>query len=243
MLGAPLRGGGGSDGCARGSDTSARPSQWSSPRPCVTAVIWGLGRTQVYGHRRRRAQGRWRLTRRTLPHGDRSSLHRGCGPAVSLTWGRSLWRSARNSLPTLALPILAGSAGEVVDSSSLCFLTASALEARREEEEEKVKEKERKHLAVHETLERARLWAEEKERRLAVHEAATATLEQARLWAEEKAKRRKRKKRRKRRTPRTSSRSLRGRGRHRQRQWHACNAGFSSLRSSSRCSPFGCRQA
>ena len=130
-----------------------------------------------------------------------------------------------SEVPSLSLPVLADRAAEVVDSCSLRFLTASALEARREEEKVKVKEKERKRLAVHETLERARLWAEEKERHLAEHEADAATLEQARLWAEEKAKRRKRKKRRKRRTPRTSSRSLRGLARRRQLQWHACGAG------------------
>ena len=44
-------------------------------------------------------------------------------------------RSAGDNLPTLALPVLAGSAGEVVDSSSLRFLTAAALRQRKEEEE------------------------------------------------------------------------------------------------------------
>ena len=50
-------------------------------------------------------------------------------------------RSSGDSLPTLALPSLAGSAGEAVDSSALRFLTAQALEAKRkEEEQEKVME-------------------------------------------------------------------------------------------------------
>ena len=97
-------------------------------------------------------------------------------------------RSSGDNLPTLALPVLAGSAGEVVDSSSLRFLTASALKARREEEEER-KKKEKEKM----------------EQRLAVHVEAAVALERARLLLEQASKRRKRKKRRKRRTPRTSS--------------------------------------
>ena len=42
--------------------------------------------------------------------------------------------------PSLSLPSLADRAAEVVDSSSLHFLTASALEARRKEEEERRKD-------------------------------------------------------------------------------------------------------
>ena len=76
--------------------------------------------------------------------------------------------------PSLSLPVLADRAAEVVDSSSLRFLTASALEARRKEEEEKEKEKEKKRLAVPE-------------------EAAVAT-DRARLVVEQAGKRRKRKK-------------------------------------------------
>ena len=48
--------------------------------------------------------------------------------------------------PSLSLPGLADRAAEVVDSSSLRFLTASALEARRKEEEEKKKKKKEKEL-------------------------------------------------------------------------------------------------
>ena len=53
-------GGGGSDGCARCFGTNDRPSRWSSLRPCITAVMQGLGRTWAYGHRRQRAQVRVR---------------------------------------------------------------------------------------------------------------------------------------------------------------------------------------
>ena len=50
---------------------------------------------------------------------------------------RSLRRSAGNSLPTLALSSLAGSAGEEMDYPTLSFLTQSVLKTR-EEEEKKV---------------------------------------------------------------------------------------------------------
>ena len=86
---------------------------------------------------------------KTPPPGVRPGSLCDPGPQRS---DRTVRRSPGDSLPTLALPILAGSAGEVVDSSSLRFLTASALKARREEEEkEKKKEKEKmeKRSAVH----------------------------------------------------------------------------------------------
>ena len=117
---------------------------------------------------------------------------------------RSLRRSAGDNLLTLALPVLTGSAGEVVDSSSLRFLTAAALRQRKEEEE-KVKRE---------------ATAQEKV-------AESEVQQQARLLLERN--KRKRKKRRKRRTPRTSSRSLRGRAHRRQRQWLGCNAGSPGL--------------
>ena len=132
---------------------------------------------------------------------------------------RSLRRSAGDSLPTLALPSLAGSAGAAVDSSSLRFFPAAALR-RRKEEEEKVK-KEAK--------------AQEKVAESEAQQQAAAALEQARLLLE----RNKRKKRRRRRTPRTSSRSLRGRARRRQRQWYF-HGWLRWLRCISRCVP-SCR--
>ena len=45
MAGGPPLGGGGSGGCTRGFATSGRPSQWSSPRPFITAVMGGPCRT------------------------------------------------------------------------------------------------------------------------------------------------------------------------------------------------------
>ena len=140
---------------------------------------------------------------RTTPHGDRRHHLRGILPEpVPQRSDRTMRRFAGAALPTLALPVLAGSAGEVVDSSSLRFLTASALKARREEEEEEEERKEEK---------------EKEEKRLDVHAEPLTALERAHLWSEQASKRRKRKKRRKRRTPRTSSRP----SHRRPRRWHA----------------------
>ena len=105
---------------------------------------------------------------------------------------RSLRRSAGDCRPSPA--VLAGSAGEVVDSSSLRFLTAAALRQRKEEEEK---------------VEREAKAQEKKVAESEVQQQAAAALEQARLLLERN--KRKRKKRRKRRTPRTSPRSSRGR--------------------------------
>ena len=93
-----------------------------------------------------------------------------------------------------------------MDSSSLRFLTASALKARREEEEEEERKKKEK---------------EKMEERSAVHVDGAVALERARLLLEQASKRRKRKKRRKRRTPRTSSLPSLRRPRRRPRRWHA----------------------
>ena len=139
---------------------------------------------------------------KTPPPGVRPGSLCDLGPQRS---DHTVRRSSGDSLPTLALPVLAGSAGEVVDSSSLRFLTASALKARREEEEEKEKKKEKEKM----------------EKRSAVHVEAAVAHERARLLLEQASKRRKRKKRRKRRTPRTSSRPSFRRPRRRPRRWHA----------------------
>ena len=138
----------------------------------------------------------------STPHpGERPGLPPEPGPQRS---DRTVRRSSGDNLPTLALPVLAGSAGEVVDSSSLRFLTASALKARREEEEEERKKEK-----------------EKMEKRSGVHVEAAVALERARLLLEQASKRRKRKKRRKRRTPRTSSLPSLRRPRRRPRRWHA----------------------
>ena len=63
------------------------------------------------------------------PPGERPGILAESGPQRS---DHTVRRSSGDNLPTLALPVLAGSAGEVVDISSLVFLTRSR------EEEEKV---------------------------------------------------------------------------------------------------------
>ena len=83
--------------------------------------------------------GRWRLTRRRTRYGDRRSLHREARPGIVAERGpqrsdRSLQRSLRHCLPWLASPSLAGATGEVVDSSTLYFLSASALQEQEKEE-------------------------------------------------------------------------------------------------------------
>ena len=101
-------------------------------------------------------------------------------------------------VPSLAGPLLAGAASEAVDSSSLRFLAAAALQKLKEKEKEKVKEK---------------LKAES-----VVQQQAAVALERARLLLEERSAnpssssssfRRKRKKRRRKKVPKTSSSRLR----------------------------------
>ena len=75
------------------------------------------------------------------PPGKRPGILPEPGPQRS---DRTVRRSSGDSLPTLALPSLAGSAGEAVDSSALRFVTARALEAKRKEEEEEEEEERKK---------------------------------------------------------------------------------------------------
>ena len=83
--------------------------------------------------RRERQEG----TRRTLLHRDRRHLLRGRiswrSPAPQGTLEAAARASEVDGLPTFALPVLAGSAGEAVDSSFLRFLTAAALLKKRQQ--------------------------------------------------------------------------------------------------------------
>ena len=101
-------------------------------------------------------------------------------------------------VPSLAGPLLAGAASEAVDSSSLRFLAAAALQKLKEEEKEKVKEKLKAESVVQQqaavALERARLLLE---KRSANPSSSSSSL------------RRKRKKRRRTKVPKTSSSRLR----------------------------------
>ena len=75
------RGGGGSDGSARGCDTSGCPSLQSCPQPFIPVVMGSESSTSAYGHRSRTAQPSWRRwsTSRTQLHGDRTLHLRGRG--------------------------------------------------------------------------------------------------------------------------------------------------------------------
>ena len=100
-------------------------------------------------------------------------------------------------VPTLALPVLAGSVGEAVDDRTLRFLLGRSLAEKKEEEE--------------------------KRRKGEVEEYRLASLARAR---ELYGSKRKRKKRRKRRLPCSPRPLLRGRAHRRLRQWNARYAGF-----------------
>ena len=69
----------------------------------------------------------------TPPLGVRPGILAEPGPQTS---DRSRRLSSGDGMPTVALPSLAGSAGEAVDGAALVFLTSRALAAQEEEEEE-----------------------------------------------------------------------------------------------------------
>ena len=117
MAQGPPRCGGDCDG-ARGSDTSGRPSQWSLPRPCITAGMQGRTLcTKPHGDRRRQAQGRGRSLLRRCPGRRRGAVTVGSVAAP--------------------VPLLAGAAGEAVDDRTLRFLLARSLAEKEEEEQRK----------------------------------------------------------------------------------------------------------
>ena len=118
-------------------------------------------------------------------------------------------RSSGDNLPTLALPVLAGSAGEVVDLSSLIFLTRSTLQLREEEEVQAMLEEVRDPDGWNEATgsDGVQFFWHRRTRRS--------------VWVlPPSASRRKRKKRRKKKLPRS------GRTRRRHRQWRVRHAGF-----------------
>ena len=207
MVPLALRSGGGSDGCARGFDTSGRPSHWSSPRPCITAVMWGLGRTPAYGHRRRRVEGEVEAyeTHSALrgakqpPPGERpEQLLEAPGPQRC---DRTV-RGTSVGAPLLAVQSLRGFDG--VDDTAAKFLLLQALKMKKEEEEKERKEKEMQEMF-------ARLTGEYL-RGLSQPSSSSSP--------------RKRKKRKKKKLPKASSRSSYSRARRRQRQWHSRFADF-----------------
>ena len=123
--------------------------QWTPPQALyVRSQEWWKGRV------------RERSTRSTSAHGHRRDLSRRCGrvsppepePQVrAATIGHVVAGDGRK---TLAMPSLAGAAGEVVDAGTLAFLTRQAVE-------DKTKAKQAKETAEAEKLE-----AEQLEQRL-----------------------------------------------------------------------------
>ena len=136
-------------------------------------------------------------------------------------------------VPLLAQPVLGG--GNTLDAAAVQFLLAQSLLQRQRDEEEAAQ---RLVKEVEEAKEKEERKAKFEEKMLVVNRRVrdgTATPAEEAAWrrwmglvpgssSSSSGKRRKRKKRRKRRTPRTSS--LPGRALRRQRQWYACNAGF-----------------
>ena len=121
-----------------------------------------------------------------------------------------------SGVPSLSLPVLADRAAEAVDSSSLRFLTASALEARREEEEEQEQEKVVEELDVHMRIPWNQLTPDQR-----AVTSRPGAFQAWKAWSAARAAGRRRKKRKKKKLPKTSSHSSSGRARRRQRQRHA----------------------
>ena len=84
--------------------------------------------------------------RQNAPHpGERPGSFSDLGPQRS---DRSLRRSAGDCLPTLALPVLAGSAGEAVDARTLRFLLGRSLAEKEEEEQRKAQVEELRQASL-----------------------------------------------------------------------------------------------
>ena len=119
----------------RDSGDIARGGYTSS---CQSLSLWWTGRVRE----------RERCTRRTTLHGDRRhSWGRGRRFCLRLPQGSTVARCPVGGGPTHAMLVLGSRAAELVDSSSLPFLTASALEATRKDEEEEKKKKKPKFQA------------------------------------------------------------------------------------------------
>ena len=102
MAQSPPRGGGGSDGCARGSNTSGRPSQWPWQKRCTTQL---QGDRRLPGPEVRPGVLEDPEPRRETEH-ELYAAPRGPKPPSP-------------GVPSLAAPLLAGQATEVLDASTL----------------------------------------------------------------------------------------------------------------------------
>ena len=125
-------------------------------------------------------------------------------------------------VPSLATPLLAGQATEVLDASTLAFLTRAVLKEHwKRRQRRKAEEHEERKLALNRRVRDD----------LPLTSAEHAAWKESACPPSSAGKRRKRKKRRKKKTPKASS--SRGRARRRHRQWHFCGAGstgFAPLR-------------
>ena len=146
---------------------------------------------------------------KTPPPGARPGILAEPGPQRSDRSGRHF---SGDTHPTLGLPVLAGESGEVIDDSTLAFLTRAVLEEKRKSEEEEKESKEEMLDVL------CRFRAD-----LPVSDAEWEAWQAWRgIGSSASGMKRKRKKRRKRKLPKSSSsRSTRGRARRRVRQWHA----------------------
>ena len=200
--------GGGSDGSARGGDTSngASLQHWRRPPTTTLRGVGGLSSTTPHGDRRPPVQWRWRLTSSTTPHGDRSSLHQGCGrrsevagPQAAVTVG----------YVTAVAPSLAvvRELDLLHDGATVQFLLQQSLLARAQEEEEARELEEVKRMEEAVVMKMQRLEAEvmryagRDRSQLSDLEYAAVTLV-ARSDALRRRRRKKRKKQRKKKLPR-----------------------------------------
>ena len=147
--------------------------------------------------------------------------------------------------PLLSTPLLADAAAEAVDARAVKFLLQKSLARKKKEEEERKKEEEEKEQFLEQSMQELRLLSKTPVAGRSLQQAnRVVELLKLRDAASSSSSKRKRKKRRKKKLPR-------GRARRRQRQRPLsgalivdsgsgmCRAGFPS----SRCVPFGCRQA
>ena len=186
----PRQCGGGSDGSARGGDTSngASLQHWRRPPTTAPRGVGGLSST--------------------TPHGDRSSLHRGvrpaplsevAGPQAAVTVGY-----VAAVAPSLAVVLVSDMTH---DDATVQFLLQQSLQARAEEEEQAREEAEVKELEDDVALKEGRLLVLERDRTHAVRITrdtwtSLSSVEQAAVhWflAKEKVKKRKEKRKKRRR--------------------------------------------
>ena len=153
----------------------------------------------------------------------------GCLEGAELLVGGLGRRDARAQVRRRSPLAVLGGGGDGVDASCLAFLVRRAVEDKKKEEEEEEKAKVKKLKEEMEAAEHEEKMLDLNRRVQADLPLSAAERSAWRQWigiAPAASSSSSAKKRGKRRTPRTSSRSMRGRARRRQRQWHTRSAGF-----------------